>query len=151
MKDNIKLFIYISFIVIALSSCSVLSPQSEAGLTRAEMKAQEFDKDGRVVKECSAVIHDGKQRTDVSLNGTICGSSFSYMTKEELSFQAFLIRGEVEKKSIEQLGKIVPEVVDAALRAFLGSTVIGGVGNAVAAKAALDAAQLKIDAIKAMK
>ena len=137
-----------------LPACAALGPQSQAGLTSAHIIGQKFDEAGRVVERCEATINDGKERSGTSLSGTVCGSQFTYTAHEVRAFRAFEIRSEVEQASIAAFGKIVPEIVEAgmsaALTAFTGATVVGAARDAVASKAALDAAKLKIDAAKAV-
>ena len=136
-----------------LGACAALSPQAAAGLTSAHVAAEEYDATERVTKRCEATIKDGKERSDTSLSGTVCGSSFNYTAHEVRAFRAFEVRAEVEQASIAAFGKVVPEVVqvgmEAALSAFTTSTVAGAARDAVAAKAGLDAAKLKIEAAKA--
>lgn len=138
--------------MVGLSACAALGPQSQAGLTSAHVTGEEYDSAGRVTKRCEATIKDGKERSDTSLSGTVCGSQFSYTAHEVRAFRAFEIRAEVEQASIAAFGKITPEIVEAgmsaALTAFTGATVVGAARDAVASKAALDAVKLKIDAAK---
>lgn len=138
---------------IVLSACAAWAPQSAAGLTSAHIVGENYDEAGRVTKRCEAEIRDGKERSDVSLSGTVCDSKFSYAAREVKAFRAFEIRAEVEQASIEVLGEIVPDVVkagmDAALTAFTGASVVGAARDAVAAKAALEAARIKAAALKA--
>ena len=139
-------------IISMLPACAFSGPQSQAGLTSAHIVGQKFDEAGRVIERCEATINDGKERSDTSLSGTVCGSQFSYTAHEVRAFRAFEIRAEVEQASIAAFGKIVPEIVEtgmsAALTAFTGATVVGAARDAVASKAALDVVKLKIDAAK---
>lgn len=138
---------------LALGACAALGPQAAAGLTSAHVTGEEYDAVGRVTKRCEATIRDGKERADTALAGKVCGSNFYYSAREVRAFRAFEIRAQVEEASIAALGEIVPDVVkvgmDAALAAFTGATVAGAARDAVAAKAALDAAKIKIEAAKA--
>ena len=150
----IKLF-YIPIVILPLiAGCAaILSPQSGAGLTIARTHAQEFDATGRITKECSAEVRDGKERNEVLMTGTLCGATFTYSAREENSFKAFEVRAAVEVESMNMLGKVLPEIVDAgvtaASRAFVGSSAVGAARDAFAAKAGLEAARLKIEAAKA--
>lgn len=136
-----------------LGACAFVSEQQAAGLTTATVVGERIDEQGRVVERCRAEVKDGKQRQKVALGGTVCGSSFLYQADEIEAFRAFDIRKDAEKASTEVLGRIVPEVVDTAvsagLRAFVGTSAIGAARDAVAAKAALDAAKLKAETLKA--
>ena len=135
------LFVY--FMLFAIAACGNLS----AGLTELDART-ELDADGKI-KSCSIRLVDGKERDGgVAANGTICGQPFSYSTGSERAFRAFEIEAEARRVSIETLGRVVPDVVHAALSAYSAAGALGAVSDAVAAKAALEAALLKAEAIR---
>ena len=136
--------------IIALALLLAGCGNRSAGLTELEART-ELDENGKI-KSCYTKFTDGKERDGgVTASGTICGHPFSYSTGSERAFRAFEIEAEARKVSIEILGRVVPEVVGAALSAYTGTAALGAVSDAVAAKAALDAARLKAEFMKAGK
>lgn len=136
-----------------LAACAALSPQSGAGLTVASVSAVQYDADGRVTQRCEADIRDGKERSDTSLSGEVCGSKFSYEAREVRALRAFEIRAAVERESMQVLGRVVPEVVEAGLSAaasaFAGTALVGAARDALAMRAAQEAAALRMEALRA--
>ena len=134
---------------LMLSSCAILSPQADAGLTRAIIETQ-LDVDGRV-RSCKADITDGKERKSVQLSGGFCGATFNYVAAEVLAFRAHEIRAAVEETLIVETGQAAPKVVSALMKAILGTEALGAFQDVGAAKAALEAARVKAEAAKALK
>lgn len=140
------------FVLAAILLPAVLSacefPRG-AGMTNFSVKTLHFDETGRVTQECSAHFTDGKERDGVSAGASICGGAVHYTASGERAFRAFEIAAEAQKVSVEVLGRVVPDVVGAALSAYTGAGALSAVSDAVAAKAALDAARLKAETLKA--
>ena len=141
--------VLVAFVAIfPLSACAALSPQADAGLTRAVLETQ-LDTEGKI-KSCKADIVDGKERKSVQLSGGFCGATFNYVAADVLAFRAHEIRAAVEETLIAETGQAAPKIVSALMRAILGTGALGALQDAEAAKATLEAAKLKIEAAKAM-
>ena len=141
--------VLMSAAVFALSACAALSPQADAGLTRAVLETQ-LDAEGKI-KSCKADITDGKERKSVQLSGGFCGATFTYVAADVLAFRAHEIRAAVEETLIAETGQAAPKVVSALMRSILGVGALGALQDAEAAKMALEAAKLKAETARALQ
>lgn len=132
---------------IILSACAQ-SSGGDAGMTRFEVKTVQLDANGKATRECTARLDDGKDREQLEVIGEVCGGIIMVSAKSSIGSKGQAIEAAVAKTLNEMAGKTIPEIASAVTRAVLGVTALGGASDAAAAKGALDAAKLKLDAAR---
>lgn len=113
----------VTILPLFAAACGALpwNPQGSAGLTRAEVKWCESEKDGADRYLCAAEIIDGKEKSDVKLTVKLPGGTeVDYQAKDVKAFRAHEVRSAVEEAVSEDVKSVAPGIVDSIVKAITG-------------------------------
>lgn len=100
---------------------------------------------------CEALIVDGKEQDSVTFYAESGDHKVYFDAKGVKAFEGQRLAAAVSEALIETTGHAAPETVAAIVRAILGTQALDSLGKVAEGKAALDAAKIKVDGIRAMQ
>lgn len=110
--------------VLVLSGCAGALPwnkQNYAGINEVHFKWCENDQTGDYMA-CDVLIIDAKENGAIQFKFTMPdGTVLEFAADDVKAFPGQALRADVEKAIAKQFGDIAPEVMDALLKAILGS------------------------------